>query len=254
MFMMALTQKVYRHIELLDQSKWEIQALRAQLQDHMCRIEHRSCLDQVNLEFQKFATQCANSRHGTAKCVGVAPDYRQSVYCYGLRQNPKSIELVESMRKYFAEKAIYFNRDGEKLLHAMSCINDTSKLNGYINLVISGELPETIIQYIGDNEVTGQLLFEHLNKNLKQRYSVALYWLFFALLLYPTGMFSSLLFSFKTLVDDGTLRRMRLSKTYHCFRTNKGYSLFEQMLLSLPGGCTVFSGEFDSWKFFPFYS
>ncbi|RCN33636.1 peptidase family M1 [Ancylostoma caninum] len=168
MFLMALTKKVYRQIGLLDQTKWEMQALGAQLQDHLCRIGHASCLQQVNAEFQNFAAQCARSRHGTAKCVGVAPDYRQSMYCYGLRQNPKSIEVVESMWKYFAEKAIYFNRDGEKLLHAMSCTNDTSKLNGYIDSAIRGELPETIIQYIGDNEVTGQLLFDHFNKNLKK--------------------------------------------------------------------------------------
>lgn len=112
------------------------------------------------------------------------------MYCYGLRQNPKSIDLVESMWRYFAEKAIYFNRDGEKLLNAMSCINDTSKLNGCANLIfylfpfsqwycnvfnssyissaLSGELPETIIQYIGDNDVTGQLLFDYLKNNLKK--------------------------------------------------------------------------------------
>ncbi|ETN75157.1 hypothetical protein NECAME_00568 [Necator americanus] len=144
---------------------WEITALGSQMENHMCRMGYSGCLFIAKNIFTEFATKCAYSRHGTGRCVEVAPDYRRTMYCYGLRQKPDRLELVKTMWKYFAEEATYFNRDGDNLLHAMSCTNNTSILTRYIESALSGDLPESIIKYIGENDVTGSSLFDYFKKN-----------------------------------------------------------------------------------------
>ncbi|KIH63567.1 peptidase family M1 [Ancylostoma duodenale] len=107
---------------------WDHRILGGELYNWMCRLNHPECLKTAETQFNRFVTSCSNSYSGTAHCVNVIPDFRRTMYCYGLRQNPGADTLVYSLYKYFAVNAFYFNRDGGKLLYGLSCLSDTSKL------------------------------------------------------------------------------------------------------------------------------
>ncbi|EYC36070.1 hypothetical protein Y032_0937g3119 [Ancylostoma ceylanicum] len=98
----------------------------------------------------------------------VIPDFRRSMYCYGLRQNPEADTLVYSLYKYFAANAFYFNRDGGNLLYGLSCLNESSKLEKYVHLTFSDELPETFISFVGENDVNGRFLYDYFVRNARE--------------------------------------------------------------------------------------
>ncbi|KHJ76095.1 hypothetical protein OESDEN_24286, partial [Oesophagostomum dentatum] len=91
------------------------------------------------------------------------------MYCYGIRKNSYKSDFFESLRKYFAEEAFYYDRDGDNLLRAMTCVNITYKLNGQVYDAIMGRLPEKVINYIGENDNTGQYtLYTYVKNNLRR--------------------------------------------------------------------------------------
>ncbi|KHJ81732.1 hypothetical protein OESDEN_18580, partial [Oesophagostomum dentatum] len=59
----------------------------------------------------------------------IPPDYRRSMYCYGLKKVPYKLGFVENLRKYFEKEAFYYDRDGDNLLRAMTCANLTHELS-----------------------------------------------------------------------------------------------------------------------------
>lgn len=117
--------------------------------------------------------------------IRIIPDFRRTMYCYGVRQDPGGAALVYSLYRYSTDEANYFNRDGDNLLHAMSCQNDTKKLNEYVILILlelalfflssplryirsslSGELPMNMLSYIAENDPTGGALYGYFQKNI----------------------------------------------------------------------------------------
>ncbi|KAK6759646.1 hypothetical protein RB195_021308 [Necator americanus] len=147
---------------------WGERSVGGVINEWMCRFNNSDCLSTANKQFIKFIRECGKSYSGTGKCVGVIPDFRRTMYCYGLKQNSKRHTTVYSLYKYFEKNLIYFDRDGERLLYALSCLNDTQLLERYLRRSLSGDLPSTLIQYIGENDVTGEFLYDFLRNNTKQ--------------------------------------------------------------------------------------
>ncbi|ETN75143.1 hypothetical protein NECAME_00554 [Necator americanus] len=147
---------------------WGERSVGGLINEWMCRFNNSDCLITANKQFIKFIRECGKSYSGTGKCVGVIPDFRRTMYCYGLKQNSKRHTTVYSLYKYFEKNLIYFDRDGERLLYALSCLNDTQLLEKYVRRSLSGDLPSTLIQYIGENDVTGEFLYDFLRNNTKQ--------------------------------------------------------------------------------------
>ncbi|KAK6759653.1 hypothetical protein RB195_021311 [Necator americanus] len=147
---------------------WDQQILGGELAEWMCRLNNSECLKRVNIQFNNFVSKCSTSRTGTAQCVGVIPDYRATMYCYGLRQNPKAHDLIYSLQKYFARNAFYFNRDRLNLLYGLSCLNDFGLQKNYIHRVLDGLLPAEFILYIGENDVTGNMLYDFFVEEIRK--------------------------------------------------------------------------------------
>ncbi|EYC35904.1 hypothetical protein Y032_0960g3219 [Ancylostoma ceylanicum] len=132
------------------QQRFLFRILGAQLNDWMCRLDDIRCLKAASTYFGDFLSNCYHSYHGTAHCTElvayslrtsairldyavfsffrVIPDYRRTMYCYGLKQNPKTDSVILSLYKYFPENAAYFERDGDNLLNALSCNQNVNKL------------------------------------------------------------------------------------------------------------------------------
>ncbi|EYB89646.1 hypothetical protein Y032_0229g2911 [Ancylostoma ceylanicum] len=149
-------------------TKWDKRMLGSSINAWMCRLNHPGCLNTAEAQFTQFLSNCKQSHSGTAHCAGIVPDFRRTMYCYGLRQNPEAAATVYSLYREYASKANHFIRDGENLLFAMSCLNDTEELNEYVHSILDGELPMRMLSYIGDNDRTARVLYDYLRKNIRE--------------------------------------------------------------------------------------
>ncbi|KAK6759651.1 hypothetical protein RB195_021310 [Necator americanus] len=145
---------------------WDQRTFVAHLNEWMCRLNDRQCLEKANTEFNEFLVTCAYSNYGTAHCSPVNPEFRRTMYCYGIRQNPKAENILYSLYEDITKNELYFDRDADNLLYSLSCQNNEKELKKYIQKALIGELPKEILSYIAMNDNTGTVLFNYFVNNV----------------------------------------------------------------------------------------
>lgn len=75
----------------------------------------------ANFPYQNSVTKLSSTRLP----FRIIPDFRRYAYCYGASSEPQNAApFLYKHMNYFQTKAVYFNRDFDNLLFALSCVND----------------------------------------------------------------------------------------------------------------------------------
>ncbi|PAV87109.1 hypothetical protein WR25_27125 [Diploscapter pachys] len=106
-------------------NEWKQMVFSRYITSLSCRMGNSACLNEATNRFFAFKRNCTDFNAGTSTCNPIIPDFRRYAYCYGASSEPQNAApFLYKHMNYFQTKAIYFNRDFDNLLFALSCVND----------------------------------------------------------------------------------------------------------------------------------
>ncbi|VDK28984.1 unnamed protein product [Anisakis simplex] len=121
---------------------------------------------------------------------------RRTQYCWGVHENPESMDVVEKLYRWFVDNSRYFHRDTENLLEAQACTTHATQLKEYYSLndgyrlidfgerstklfisqlttydfslihkTVMGELPTGMLTYLGNRDETKRVMWDYFKTN-----------------------------------------------------------------------------------------
>uniref|UniRef100_A0A0M3JA87 ERAP1_C domain-containing protein n=1 Tax=Anisakis simplex TaxID=6269 RepID=A0A0M3JA87_ANISI len=123
---------IYDKVGWKNSSDWTQRMLASLATEYACKLSYSDCRQKASTSFIDFKTNCEMSRSGTGLCNSMVPDLRRTQYCWGVHENPESMDVVEKLYRWFVDNSRYFHRDTENLLEAQACTTDATQLKEYV--------------------------------------------------------------------------------------------------------------------------